>query len=63
MTLTHIAVFSALTLLYGLLIPGRWRGWFLMIVSVIAIFWLQPAVSIRRMDFVFPCATLILTLF
>lgn len=62
MTLTHIAVFGAAALLYGLIANKQWRGWLLLIASVFAIYWLQPFTSIRRLDFILPTATLILTI-
>src|SRR5688572_30307552 len=61
MTLAHIAVFAAAALVYGLLLPARWRGWFILIVSVIAVFWLQPLLPIRQLDFWLPTLTLMLT--
>lgn len=59
MTLTHILVFFAAAALYTL-IPGQGRKWTLFSGSVVAIYWLQPALRIRMMDFVFPTATLVL---
>ena len=61
MTLTHIAVFAAAALLYNWL-PIQWRKWALMAGSVIAIYWLQPALPIRQLDFALPTATIIITL-
>lgn len=60
MTLTHILVFIVAAALYLALIPARWRGWALLAGSVVAIYWLQPPIRIRSLDFVFPTATLIL---
>ncbi|MCC6798791.1 MAG: hypothetical protein IT325_01650, partial [Anaerolineae bacterium] len=60
MTLTHILVFLAGAALYLALIPARWRGWALLIGSVVAIYWLQPPIRIRSLDFAFPTATLAL---
>jgi len=60
MTLTHILVFIAGAALYLALIPARWRGWALLAGSVVAIYWLQPPIRIRSLDFVFPTATLVL---
>ncbi|MFN8595799.1 MAG: MBOAT family O-acyltransferase [Anaerolineae bacterium] len=57
--LRAIAIFGLAALLYGLA-PARWRGWLLLIGSVIAIYWLQPALPIRFSDFVLPTATLLL---
>ena len=61
MTLTHILVFIAAAALYLTLLPARWRGWALFAGSVVAIYWLQPPIRIRSLDFVFPTATLALT--
>lgn len=61
MTLTHIAVFGFAALIYNWLTPQRWRGWLLMIGSLIAIYWLQPALPVRQLDFVLPTATLLIT--
>src|SRR5690554_3973936 len=60
MTLTHILVFIAAAALYLALLPARWRGWALFAGSVVAIYWLQPPIRIRSLDFVFPTATLAL---
>ena len=62
MTLTHIAVFGAAALLYGLIANQQWRGWLLLIASVFAIYWLQPFTSIRQLDFILPTTTLILAI-
>jgi alginate O-acetyltransferase complex protein AlgI len=60
MTLTHILVFVAAALLYIALLPDRWRQWALFVGSVVAIYWLQPEIRIRTLDFMFPTATLAL---
>lgn len=60
MTLTHILVFIAAALLYLTLLPTRWRQWALFAGSVIAIYWLQPALTIDKLDFIFPTAMLAL---
>jgi len=60
MTLTHILVFVAAALLYLILLPPAGRKWALFIGSVVAIYWLQPAIIIRKVDFIFPTATLAL---
>jgi alginate O-acetyltransferase complex protein AlgI len=59
--LLTIGLFVAFAAVYGLL-PGRWRGWALMVGSVIAVYWLQPALRIRYMDFILPTATIVLAL-
>lgn len=58
MTLTHILVFSAAALAVGLLANKRWQGWLILVISVVAIYWLQPASPIRHLDFWLPTATL-----
>jgi alginate O-acetyltransferase complex protein AlgI len=50
------------SLLIGLLANGKWRSWYLMIASILAIYWLQPATPIRHLDFWLPTACLILTI-
>lgn len=60
MTLTHIAVFAVAALIYNTLISQRWRGWWLLAASVLAIYWLQPALPIRQLDFILPTATLVI---
>ncbi len=58
MSLTHILIFAALILSITAALPVRWRQWALFVGSVLAIYWLQPALTIRRLDFLFPTATL-----
>jgi len=58
MTLNHILLFIGLALGYRVLVPPRWRGWALLLASVIMIYWLQPALPVRRLDFLLPSLTL-----
>jgi len=58
MTLTSILVFTVAALLYALLLPSQWRKWALYGGSIVAIYWLQPVIIIRRLDFLFPTLTL-----
>jgi alginate O-acetyltransferase complex protein AlgI len=60
--LSAILIFSLLAIPYSFLLPARWRGWALLAVSVIAIYWLQPALPIRFSDYILPTATILLTL-
>lgn len=39
---------------------GRWRNPILLVTSVLAIYWMQPALPIRGLDFWLPTATLII---
>jgi D-alanyl-lipoteichoic acid acyltransferase DltB (MBOAT superfamily) len=57
MSLLNILILIIVALLVRLVFPGKLRRWALLIASVLAIFWLQPALSIRQMDFWIPLAT------
>lgn len=57
MNLVHIAAFSILSLLVGWL-PNRWRRAFILILSLIAVYWLQPSSPIRNLDFWLPTAAI-----
>ncbi len=64
MTLTAVLIFAAFALTLALLAPlafiGKIRTPLLLIVSVLAIYWLQPALPIRGLDFWLPTATLLI---
>jgi D-alanyl-lipoteichoic acid acyltransferase DltB (MBOAT superfamily) len=61
MTLTYILIFTAIALFLGLVMRNRWRVYWLMGVSALAIFLLQPALPIRSLDFWLSTLTLLLT--
>ena len=58
MSLLNILILVAAALALRLLFPGKLRRWALLVSSVVAIFWLQPSLPLRQMDFWFPTATL-----
>jgi alginate O-acetyltransferase complex protein AlgI len=58
MTLANLLVFAAVSLAAGIL--PRARAWLLFTASVLAVYWLQPALPIRHLDFWLPTASLIL---
>lgn len=62
MDFTQIVILLALAALYILLLPGGLRAWALMIGSTIAIYWLQPTLTVRWLDYSLPTATLLLTM-
>ncbi len=62
MTLLHIGIFLIISLLAGAFIPQKNRGWFFLVANILAIFWLQPASSIRHLDFWLPLAGLLLVI-
>lgn len=49
-------------MLYGLFVPATWRKWTIFLASIILIYWLQPDIFVRWLDFFFPTLTLSLTL-
>lgn len=63
LNLTTLLVFALAALAYATLLPARWRGWALLVGSVLAIYWLQPPLPPRFADFILPTATLALTVF
>src|SRR5260221_5558621 len=60
MGLVAISVFAIGALLYSLIMWAQWRGWALLSGSVIAIYWLQPPLTIFPLDFILPTAPIIL---
>jgi alginate O-acetyltransferase complex protein AlgI len=62
MALEQILILTFAALLWGVFMRERGRGWFLLIVSVLVIFWLQPALPIRGFDFWTPIATLVIVI-
>jgi alginate O-acetyltransferase complex protein AlgI len=62
MTIQNILVFAVLILIYRFFFKKVSRGWILLGASCLSVFWLQPSLSIRYLDFWLPVATLTLTL-
>ncbi len=62
MGLIPIAFFLLISVLIGAFARGRWRSWAILVVNVLAVFWLQPATTIRHLDFWFPTFSLGLTI-
>ncbi len=60
MTLTTLALFTAAALLAGLWPAARGRRWFILAVSVLAVYALQPASAVRELDYWLPTASLAL---
>lgn len=58
MTLTQIAILGAVAALLGWLTRRTMRVNLLLIASVLALFWLQPALPLRFLDFWLPTLTL-----
>ncbi|MEW5831194.1 MAG: MBOAT family O-acyltransferase [Chloroflexota bacterium] len=62
MTFLQLAVFTAVSLLAGMLTRPRRRVWTLMTASLVLIYWMQPASPVRHLDFWLPTAALGLVL-
>jgi len=60
MALENILILAAASLLWATIFRNHGRTWFMLIASVVVIFWLQPALPIRGADFFTPVATLVL---
>lgn len=62
MTFNLVLIFALLMAgwAYGVLLPAKWRAWALFILSVLAVYVLQPPLLIRHLDFILPSATLLL---
>jgi alginate O-acetyltransferase complex protein AlgI len=58
MTFANILAFAAICLAAGIL--PRARAWLLFTASVLAVYWLQPALPIRNLDFWLPTASVAL---
>jgi len=58
MSLLDILILIASALLVRIAFPGKLRKWALLVVSVLAIYWLQPVLPIRNLDFWLPTASL-----
>ena len=61
MQLIHILIFAGIAAFIGVLGSARWRRWLLLVISAVAVFWLQPTLPIRHLDFWLPTSTLIIT--
>lgn len=58
--LVEILVIALAAVLFAALIPPRWRGWAILLGSVVGIYWLQVPLAPRWADFLLPSATIAL---
>ncbi|MAT44981.1 MAG: hypothetical protein CL609_21825 [Anaerolineaceae bacterium] len=63
MLIRDIFIFAALAVLFRLISRGKARGWLLLITSTLVIYWMQPAMPLRSLDFWLPTLTLAITVF
>lgn len=62
MTILPILVFLLVSFLIGAVLPRRWQSWFVLILSIFSLYWLQPALAIRGLDFFLPSVAILLTI-
>ena len=54
MKLNQILILILLSLLYRIFLKKKWLEWFILIISIAVLFWLQPISTIRTLDFWLP---------
>ena len=57
-----IALLVGLAFLYAAVVPSAWRRWCLLLLSLLAVYWLQPRLPVRYGGFLLPLAILGLTI-
>jgi len=62
MGLTQIAASILAALLVGAVTRGAWRTYSLLVLSVLAVYWFQPAIPLRSFDFWLPSLSLTLVI-
>ncbi len=62
MSLLQILIFGLFSMAVGCLPPARWRVWVLLAGSLLSVYWLQPSIPIRALDFWLPSASIGVTL-
>ncbi len=63
MAIEQILIFTGLAFLFRMVANGKLRPWLLLVVSTLLIFWMQPAMPLRTLDFWLPTLTLAVTVF
>jgi D-alanyl-lipoteichoic acid acyltransferase DltB (MBOAT superfamily) len=63
-TLDLLAVLLAVlaAFIYAAVLPARFRLWALLLLSILAVYWLQSPLPIRHSDYIFPTATILLSI-
>jgi D-alanyl-lipoteichoic acid acyltransferase DltB (MBOAT superfamily) len=63
LSIIPLLILTLAGLLIGWAIPARWRAGLILLISLLAIYWLQPALPIRSLDFWLPTISIGLTVF
>lgn len=61
MDIAQILIFLLATAIYALVVPPKWRAWLLLLMSLLSIYWLQPTLNIRWLDYSLPTVTVLLS--
>ena len=56
-----IAILCGIAFFYFIFVPAKLRGWFLLIGSILAIYWYQTATPVRFGDYLLQTTTIVLT--
>jgi alginate O-acetyltransferase complex protein AlgI len=62
MTLFQIGIFSGLSVILSSLKTASLRGWLLLVISILAVYWIQPPLDIRYLDYFLSTAVLIISI-
>jgi alginate O-acetyltransferase complex protein AlgI len=60
-SLLPVLILVGISLAIGILAKGRGHSWVLLIASILAIYWLQPSLPVRHLDFWLPTFALVLS--
>jgi D-alanyl-lipoteichoic acid acyltransferase DltB (MBOAT superfamily) len=63
MPILQILILCLAAFLIGALIHDRWRAWFLCVISLVGIYWLQPFSPLLHLDFWLPSLSIALAVF
>jgi alginate O-acetyltransferase complex protein AlgI len=58
MSLDHILIVIAACLVGGRLLPFSWKYWYILVISIVGVFWLQPISPIRNLSFWLPLTSI-----
>jgi alginate O-acetyltransferase complex protein AlgI len=61
-SISTLLIIICASLLLGLIATGKWRSWALLVASIFVIYWLQPASSVRHLDYWLPTACMLFTI-
>jgi alginate O-acetyltransferase complex protein AlgI len=63
MPILQILILFLAAFFTGVFIHDRWRAWFLLVLSLVGVYWLQPFSPILHLDFWLPSLSIVLAVF